>query len=35
MNVLVTGGVGYIIGSYTVRELLNRHHGVVVVDNLS
>lgn len=34
MNILVTGGAGY-VGSHTVRELLSRKHGVVVVDNLS
>ena len=34
MNVLVTGGAGY-IGSHTVRELLRRNHRVVVLDNLS
>ena len=33
MNVLVTGGVGY-IGSHTCVELLNRGHSVVVIDNL-
>ena len=33
MNVLVTGGAGY-IGSHTCVELLNEGHGVVVVDNL-
>ncbi len=33
MNVLVTGGAGY-IGSHTCVELLNAGHGVVVVDNL-
>ena len=33
MNVLVTGGAGY-IGSHTCVELLNRGHGVVVIDNL-
>ena len=34
MNVLVTGGAGY-IGSHTVLELLNAGHDVTVVDNLS
>ena len=33
MNVLVTGGAGY-IGSHTCVELLNSGYGVVVVDNL-
>ena len=33
MNVLVTGGAGY-IGSHTCVELLNEHHNVIVVDNL-
>ena len=32
MNVLVTGGAGY-IGSHTCVELLNKGYGVVVVDN--
>ncbi len=34
MNILVTGGAGY-IGSHTVVELLERGYGVVVIDNLS
>jgi UDP-glucose 4-epimerase len=34
MNVLVTGGAGY-IGSHAVRELVSHGHRVVVVDNLS
>ncbi|MBE5753775.1 MAG: UDP-glucose 4-epimerase GalE [Clostridiales bacterium] len=34
MNVLVTGGAGY-IGSHTSVELLNAGHSVVCVDNLS
>ena len=33
MNVLVTGGAGY-IGSHTCVELLEKGYGVVVVDNL-
>ena len=33
MNVLVTGGAGY-IGSHTCVELLNSGYGVVVIDNL-
>lgn len=33
MNILVTGGAGY-IGSHTVIELVNAGHDVVVVDNL-
>jgi UDP-glucose 4-epimerase len=34
MNILVTGGAGY-IGSHTCVELLNAGHDVIVVDNLS
>lgn len=33
MNILVTGGAGY-IGSHTVVELVNDNHAVVVVDDL-
>jgi UDP-glucose 4-epimerase len=33
MNILVTGGAGY-IGSHTCLELLKNGHGVIVVDNL-
>lgn len=34
MNILVTGGAGY-IGSHTVVELLQVNHNVIIVDNLS
>jgi len=34
MNILVTGGAGY-IGSHTCLELLREGHEVIVVDNLS
>jgi UDP-glucose 4-epimerase len=34
MNILVTGGTGY-IGSHTVLELLRAGHEVTVIDNLS
>ena len=33
MNILITGGAGY-IGSHTAVELLNAGHQVVIVDNL-
>ena len=34
MNILVTGGAGY-IGSHTVVELIKSKHSVVIVDNFS
>ncbi|MCF8022832.1 MAG: UDP-glucose 4-epimerase GalE [Clostridiales bacterium] len=34
MNVIVTGGAGY-IGSHVVKELLKRNYGVIVLDDLS
>ena len=34
MNILVTGGCGF-IGSHTAVELLDNGHDVVIVDNLS
>tara|TARA_Y100001970_G_scaffold86868_3_gene109616 strand:- start:6 stop:1019 length:1014 start_codon:yes stop_codon:yes gene_type:complete len=34
MNVLLTGGMGY-IGSHVALSLLNKHHKVVIIDNLS
>lgn len=34
MNVLVTGGCGY-IGSHIVIELLNNNYDVIIIDNLS
>ena len=34
MNILVTGGAGF-IGSHTLIELITAGHSVVVVDNLS
>lgn len=33
MNILVTGGAGY-IGSHTIIELISNGHSVVVIDNL-
>lgn len=33
MNILVTGGLGF-IGSHTVVELINNNHTVIIVDNL-
>lgn len=34
MNILVTGGAGY-IGSHVVKYLIQNNHNVIVVDNLS
>ena len=34
MNVLVTGGAGF-IGSHTCVELLENGHDVIIVDNFS
>ena len=34
MNILITGGAGY-IGSHTIIELIKNGHSVIVVDNLS
>ena len=33
MNILVTGGLGY-IGSHTVVELIKNDHNVIIADNL-
>ena len=33
MNILVTGGAGY-IGSHTCVELLRNNHSVIITDNL-
>lgn len=34
MNILVTGGAGY-IGSHAVKKLLDKEHRVIVIDNLT
>lgn len=34
MNILVTGGAGY-IGSHTCISILNAGHSVIIADNLS
>ena len=34
MNILVTGGLGY-LGSHAVLELIKQNYGVVILDNLS
>ena len=34
MNILLTGGAGY-IGSHTAVELLEKGHSVIVADDLS
>ena len=34
MNILITGGAGY-IGSHTVKEFVNNGYKAVVLDNLS
>ncbi len=34
MNILVTGGLGF-IGSHTCVELINKNHKVIIADNLS
>ena len=33
MNILLTGGVGY-IGSHTALSLIDKGHSVTVIDNL-
>ena len=33
MNILVTGGLGF-IGSHTVIELIKNNHEVIIADNL-
>ncbi len=34
MNILITGGAGY-IGSHTLVELANSNHDYIINDNLS
>ena len=34
MNILVTGGLGY-LGSHAVVELIKQNYTVVIIDNLS
>jgi len=34
MNILVTGGLGFFIGSHTVVELIKNNHEVIIADNL-
>lgn len=34
MNILITGGAGF-IGSYIVEQLVNNGHNIIVIDNLS
>src|SRR6056297_3331135 len=34
MNILVTGGLGY-IGSHTCVELIKKNHNIIIADNLS
>lgn len=33
MNILITGGIGY-IGSHTIIELLQENNNIMVIDNL-
>lgn len=33
MNILITGGLGF-IGSHTVVELMKNNHEVIIADNL-
>ena len=34
MNILVTGGLGY-LGSHAVIKLIEQNYGVIILDNLS